>query len=161
MIKKEVLKIEVVPVFDRYAWRIVEQDETVLKRGEFQDDEIGVTATDNRIDYDGDWLSILGNCKSYDNDIEIEEKCGIDDIIERVKLINEKYGIPLSPEEYYATLEKVPFVYRGENYKVYYDECNKVWDWHWNSTDNNTINGATYVSFEDAKKFCKLFNGDE
>ena len=38
--REDVLKIEFHPVFDKWAWRIIYQNEDVLKRGEFYDEDL-------------------------------------------------------------------------------------------------------------------------
>lgn len=45
MEKETVLEIEFQPVFDKWAWRVVKQNEEVLKRGVFDDIHIGVYST--------------------------------------------------------------------------------------------------------------------
>ena len=94
MEKETVLEIEFQPVFDEWAWRITKQNEKVLRRGEFKDDDISVRSiyfSDFR--EDEEILFIKGISKNMDDKINLcttEEKL----IIERkVKAINEKYGI--------------------------------------------------------------------
>ena len=91
--KEDVLKVEFNKVFDKWGMKIVYQNE-MLKRGTFIDNDIKVSSNYNlwynRFD---DWLYILGKNIEKDDIIAIvtdEEK----EIIEnKVKLINEKYGI--------------------------------------------------------------------
>jgi hypothetical protein F3_00887 len=40
MEKETVLEIEFQPVFDKWAWRIIKQNEEVLKRDDFIDEKI-------------------------------------------------------------------------------------------------------------------------
>lgn len=94
MEKEKVLEIEFMPVWDKWAWRIIKQNEDILRRGEFKDDDISVRSiyfSDFR--EDEEILFIKGISKNMDDKINlctIEEKL----IIERkVKAINEKYGI--------------------------------------------------------------------
>lgn len=94
MEKETVLEIEFQPVFDKWAWRIIKQNEEILERKEFLDKELNVESfcypeflsLKNK-------LYIRGSKKSLDDNISIcnqEEKALIE---EKVKAINEKYGI--------------------------------------------------------------------
>lgn len=92
--KEDVLKIEFEKVFDRWGMRIVYQDFNVLKRGVFTDSDIKVSSN-YIVEYDkiNDWLYILGKSSDKDGNIIVvtnEEKEIIED---KVKRINEKYGI--------------------------------------------------------------------
>mgnify|MGYP000846543020 CR=1 FL=1 len=42
MEKEKVLEIEFMPVWDKWAWRIIKQNEEVLKRDNFIDEKIEV-----------------------------------------------------------------------------------------------------------------------
>ena len=95
MEKEKVLEIEFKELWDNnFAWKIVKQNEEILKRNEFIDKELNVESfrlpeflsLKNK-------LYIRGSEKSRDNDIQIctsEEKALIE---EKVKAVNEKYGI--------------------------------------------------------------------
>ena len=95
MEKEEVLEIEFKELWDNnFAWKIVKQNEEILKRNEFIDKELNVESfrlpeflsLKNK-------LYIRGSEKRRDNDIQIctsEEKALIE---EKVKAVNEKYGI--------------------------------------------------------------------
>ena len=94
MEKETVLEIEFQPVFDKWAWRITKQNEEILKRNNFKDEELNVESFRSP-----EFLSlknklfIRGNEKRWDDNISIcnqEEKALIE---EKVKAINEKYGI--------------------------------------------------------------------
>ena len=90
--KEDVLKIEFQPVFEKWVWKITYQNTDVLERGEFKDEEIGVKSSSYPCYYQ-EILWINGKNKGNDNYIcfcTAEEKS---DIEEKVKLINEKYGI--------------------------------------------------------------------
>lgn len=92
-IKEEVLKVEFSKVFDKWGMRITYQDER-LKRGIFTDSKVKVSSNYN-IEYDkiNNWLYILGKNKGKDNNIIVvsdEEKEIIED---KVKRINENYGV--------------------------------------------------------------------
>lgn len=92
-IKENVLRVEFDKVFDKWGMRIVYQDER-LKRGVFTDSDIKVSSN-YIVEYDkiNDWLYILGKSSDKDGNIIVvtnEEKEIIED---KVKRINEKYGI--------------------------------------------------------------------
>lgn len=88
-----VLEIEFQKIFEKWAWRITKQDESILKPNYFKDDEIGVYSEGNpdfvRVD---NQLFIRGIIAELDNIINIctnEEKIIIE---KKVKAINKKYG---------------------------------------------------------------------
>jgi len=94
MEKETVLEIEFQPVFDKWAWIIIKQNEEILERNVFKDEKLNVESfespefrkTENK-------LFIRGSVKRLDDNISIcnqEEKALIE---EKVKSINEKYGI--------------------------------------------------------------------
>lgn len=94
MEKETVLEIEFMPIWEKWAWRVIKQDEEILKRNEFIDKELNVESFRSP-----EFLSlknklfIRGNEKRWDDNISIcnqEEKALIE---EKVKAINEKYGI--------------------------------------------------------------------
>lgn len=95
MEKETVLEIEFMPIWDKWAWKIIKQNEEVLVRDVFLDKEIGVMSDGGSPDFvkDTNYLFIRGFSKTEDNKINIcssEEKALIED---KVKAINEKYGI--------------------------------------------------------------------
>jgi hypothetical protein len=95
MEKETVLEIEFKELWnDKFAWKITKQNEEILIRNEFKDEELNVKSfespefrkTENK-------LFIRGSVKRLDDNISIcnqEEKALIE---EKVKSINEKYGI--------------------------------------------------------------------
>lgn len=89
-----VLEIAFIPIWDKWAWKIIKQNEKVLRRGEFKDDDIRVRSIYfSDFKEDEEILFIKGISKNMDDKINI---CTIEEklIIERkVKAINEKYGI--------------------------------------------------------------------
>lgn len=91
-IKEEVLKIESQEVFDSVAFRIVYQNEKVLKRGEFKDDKIKVFSGCG-IGYYNNFFYIRGSKKDSDSEAFVVSKEVFKDIENKVKLINEKYGV--------------------------------------------------------------------
>lgn len=126
-VKENVLEIEFQPVWDKWAWKITKQNEEILKRNEFIDKELNVESFRSP-----EFLSlknklfIKGSEKNRDNDISIcnqEEKTLIE---EKVKSINEKYGIKKRWRADYESLyyyiinfseviERTELYYHGDN----------------------------------------------
>ncbi len=90
--KEEVLKIESQEVFDSVVFRIVYQNEEVLKTGDFSDYKINVFSID-RIGYHDNSLYLKGTNKKYDNEAFVVTKEQFKDVENKVRMINEKYGI--------------------------------------------------------------------
>mgnify|MGYP000911509134 CR=1 FL=1 len=95
MKKEKVLEIVFMVVWDNWAWRITKQNEKVLKRDNFIDKKIEVMSDGGSPDFvkDTNYLFIRGGDEEGDGIIRIctaEEKALIE---EKVKAINEKYGI--------------------------------------------------------------------
>lgn len=128
MEKEIVLEIEFISVWDKWAWRIIKQNEIIFKRGEFKDDNINVRSIYfSDFDENEEILFIKGTSKYMDDKINIcttEEK----EIIERkVKAINEKYGIKKrwrakDKESYYLMLTDFSIVKDGERYTTVDDK---------------------------------------
>ena len=128
MEKETVIEIEFLPIWDKWAWRITKQNETIFKRGEFKDDNISVRSVYfPDFNEDEKFLFIKGNSKHMDDKINIcttEEK----EIIEKkVKAINEKYGIKKrwrakDKESYYLMLTDFSIVKDGERYTTVDDK---------------------------------------
>lgn len=91
--KEKVLEVEFQEVFGKVAWRISYQNEDVLKRGEFEDDEIGVGSC-YYPSYARNTLMLLGADKQKDNDVCMATKEEAEIIKQKVDAINDKYGIP-------------------------------------------------------------------
>lgn len=92
MEKETILEIEFKQVWDKWAWRIVKQDENILKRGIFKDDEIRVMSSSCPCLCLDHFLYIKGMDSLHDDDYFFcidEEKTIIE---QKVKAINEKYG---------------------------------------------------------------------
>ena len=94
MEKETVLEIEFQPVFDKWAWKITKQNEEILERNVFKDEELNVESFESpefrKLESK---LFIKGYAKKDDDNIQIcttEEKALIEI---KVKAINEKYGI--------------------------------------------------------------------
>ena len=92
MIKEPVLKIEHQPVFDKYAVKIVYQNEEILKRGEFEDCGIRSLLSPDYSKQDNIFY-ILGLNSCLDNDILIVNDRELQYIYEKVNEVNEKYGV--------------------------------------------------------------------
>lgn len=94
MEKEKVLEVEFQDVFDKVAWRIVYQNEDVLKRGKFEDTEIKVGST--LIPYYDDLgiLFIWGISNDMDCRVVVSSKEEAEIIKQKVDAINDKYGIP-------------------------------------------------------------------
>ena len=95
MERESVLEIEFKPVWDKWAWKITKQNEEVLEREEFLDEEFEVMSGGCAPDFveKTGCLFIRGGDEEGDDNIAIctsEEKELIE---EKVKAINEKYGI--------------------------------------------------------------------
>lgn len=90
--KKDVLKLEFAGVFDRVACRIVYQDDVVFKRGEFRDHNINVFSI-YAPDFSLGKLFIRGLKIERDNHVFVVSKEEAEVIKQKVKQINEKYGI--------------------------------------------------------------------
>lgn len=153
----EVLIIESIKSFDNtMAWRIAYQDEEVLKRGKFIDEEIGVKSF-LYPQFSKDFLYLKGKNNEHDDVVAIctieEEK----EIQRIVKLINEKYGKKkLTAEEYYKQIPAVPFVPGEYNFYIVYSHDDKSY-----SIGNYCfceIFGMKCISKEDAKRFCEIYN---
>lgn len=96
MEKEKVLEIEAQEVFDKVAIRIKYQNFEVLKRGEFEDREIGVVSFNNPcyLSYPYNQLHLKGKFKIDDDFIFTVTKEEFENIKNMVEAINEKYGIP-------------------------------------------------------------------
>lgn len=92
MIKEPVLRIEHEKVFDKYAVRIIYQNEEILKRGEFEDCGIRSLSSPDYSTQDNIFY-ILGLNTCLDNDILIVNDRELQYIFEKVNEVNEKYGI--------------------------------------------------------------------
>lgn len=93
-IKEDVLKVDFERVFDKWGCKIVYQNFDVLGRFKFRDKDINVSSLFS-IEYnkDKDIFYILGNNEKEDDKIIIISDREKEIIENKVKLINEKYGI--------------------------------------------------------------------
>ncbi len=90
MTKESVLKVEYQKVFNKYAVKIVYQNEKILKRGIFND--CGIRST-YCVAYFDNIFYIRGTYADWDEDIVIVTKEELQDILKKVTKVNEKYGI--------------------------------------------------------------------
>lgn len=148
MEKEEVLEIEFKELWDNnFAWKIVKQNEEILKRNEFIDKELNVESfrlpeflsLKNK-------LYIRGSEKRRDNDIQIctsEEKALIE---EKVKATNKKYGISKR--------------WRAENDETYY-HINEHFEVDWfrdnrlPGTNKNYENGNYFQTKQEALEYAE------
>lgn len=148
MEKENVLEIEFQPVWDKWAWRVVNQNEEVLKRDNFIDKKIEVMSDGGSPDFvkDTNYLFIRGGNKEGDGIIRIctaEEKL----IIERkVKAINEKHGI----KRRWRAEEDNEYYYIDSEFSIRSDNDNYV------ILDNNKyMNGNYFKTKEDAEEYAE------
>lgn len=94
IIIKDVLKVKFERIFDKWGMKIVYQDFDILKRGEFNDSDIKVSSK-YEIEYykNNNLLYILGKDTDEDSKIIFVNNKEKEIIENKVKLINEKYGI--------------------------------------------------------------------
>lgn len=129
MEKEKVLEIEFQEVFDKVAIRIKYQNFEVLKRGEFEDREIGVVSFNNPcyLSYPYNQLHLKGKFKIDDDFIFTVTKEEFKNIKNMVEAINEKYGIP---KRWRAEKEKEYFFVTGTNEitadEEYYNKADNV-----------------------------------
>lgn len=104
---ENVLELEYQEVFDKVAVRVSYQNDNVLKRGEFVDLHIGVESRDFP-DFRFDITHIRGIRLDSDNEVSLVSKEKAEQIKEKVRKINEKYGIRkrwrAKEKEYYFTI---------------------------------------------------------
>lgn len=93
MEKDSVLEIEFQPIFDKWGWKVVKQNEDILKRGTFEDKNIGVCSISYPYyNYPECLLIIRGYDKEKDNLINICTDDEKREIEVKVRNINNKYG---------------------------------------------------------------------
>ena len=142
MEKENVLEIEFMPVWDKWAWRIVKQNEEVLKRGIFDDIYIGVYST-NIPNYNC-MLGIRGDNKDKDDLINLCTEDEKKEIEEKVKAINEKYGLK---KRWRAEYSKNYF-YINEMFKIKFDT-----ESYWDIDNKRYENGNYFRTEQDAKEY--------
>jgi hypothetical protein F3_00887 len=98
MERENVLEIEFIPIWDNnFVWKIIKQNEDVLKIGEFEDSDLFIVSC-GRVGYDKECnlLYLKGKITENDYNLGIYNFCTLEEkklIEEKVKAINEKYEI--------------------------------------------------------------------
>lgn len=150
MEKEKVLEIEFKELWDNnFAWKVTKQNEDILKRGEFKDDDISVRSIYfSNFKEDEEILFIKGISKNMDDKINI---CTIEEkklIEEKAKAINEKYGITKRwRAEYGNTYYYISSIFdivtsKEYNYELD-DECYKVGNYF--ETEEEALEYAEYM----------------
>ena len=147
MEKENVLEIEFQPVFDKWAWRVVKQNEEVLKRGVFDDIHIGVYSTNiPSYNYYNCTLGIRGNNKDKDDLINLCTEDEKREIEVKVRNINEKYGI----KKRWRAEEDNEYYYIDSEFSIRSDNDNYV------IPDNNKyMNGNYFRTKEQAEEYAE------
>ena len=121
MEREDVLEIEFMPVWDRWAWRITKQDEEVFPRDDFYDDTLGVYCNGNPEFIKGrNDLFILSDESDTEIGINICDEEQKKMIEEKVRLINKKYGKSWRAEKsgkYYCIDSTFDIDTKYENFK--------------------------------------------
>jgi len=121
MKREDVLEIEFMPVWDRWAWRITKQDEEVFTRDDFYDDALGVYCNGNPEFIKGrNDLFILSDESDTKIGINICDEEQKKMIEEKVRLINKKYGKSWRAEKsgkYYCIDSTFDIDTKYENFK--------------------------------------------
>ena len=147
MEKETVLEIEFQPVWDKWAWRITKQNEEILERNVFKDEELNVESLRSPdFLFLTNKLFLRGDVKSQDNNISIcnqEEKALIE---EKVKAINEKYGIK---KRWRAEDDEVYF-YINEHFEADWFRDNRM-----PGTNQNYENGNYFQTKEEAEEYAE------
>ena len=147
MEKEKVLEIEFQPVWDKWAWRITKQNEEILERNNFKDEELNVESFRSSEFFSlANKLFIKGSAKSRDDNISIcsqEEKSLIE---EKAKAINEKYGIVRR--------------WKAEKNEIYFciNECfETTWrmDCYSNSSNKKYENGNYFKTEKEAEEYAE------
>lgn len=130
MEKEKVLEIEFQPVFDKWAWKVTKQNVGILKRGKLRDEELKVYSVIMPQYFKNiEKLAIWGENCDADKNINIctaEEKALIE---EKVKAINEKYGIVK--------------IWRAVYGKIYY-YMNELFEITWIRENHNYFSNKKY-----------------
>nr|DAX76300.1 MAG TPA: hypothetical protein [Caudoviricetes sp.] len=145
MEKETVLEIEFMPVWDKWAWRIVKQNEEILERCVFEDKNIGVYSNNfPEYSYSECILNIRGNVKEKDNLINLCTEDEKKEIEEKVRNINEKYGLK---KRWRAEYSKNYF-YINEMFKIKFDT-----ESYWDIDNKRYENGNYFRTEQDAKEY--------
>lgn len=158
MIKEPVLRIEHQPVFDKYAVRIIYQNEEILERGKFENCGIRSLSSPDYSKQDNIFY-ILGLNSCLDNDILIVNDKELQYIYEKVNEVNEKYGVVkrwrANKGEYYYYIDRHFFIYK--TIECYTDDDNKMYELgNYFKTDNEAkrvLNSVQWKGlWEDVRK---------
>ena len=147
MEKETVLEIEFQHVWDKWAGRIAKQNENILKRNEFIDSELKVESTcypDFSIS-EG-ILFIKGCLKEDDNNIFLFSQAEKAMIEEKVKAVNEKYGIP---KRWRAEDDEV-YYYINEHFEADWFRDNRL-----PGTNQNYENGNYFQTKQEALEYAE------
>ena len=147
MEKENVLEIEFQPVFDKWAWIVVKQNEEILIRNEFIDKELNVESFRSPEFFPlKNKLFIRGCAKSWDDNISIcsqEEKTLIE---EKVKAINEKYGVKKRWRANFGG----EYCFIDDNFSIKWDRDKEYF------VDNRKYeNGNYFQTTEEAKEYAE------
>lgn len=142
--KENVLEIEFKELWDNdFAWKIVKQNEEILKRNNFKDKELNIASSHSPC-FEESFLFVKGVSRCYDGIINIctsEEKALIE---EKVKAINEKYGI----KKRWRAEEDNEYYYIDSEFSIRSDNDNYV------VVDNNKyMNGNYFKTKKDAEEY--------
>lgn len=144
MKKKNVLELEYEKVFDMVAIRVKYQNCDILKRGKFEDENLRVRSINAPYYLSGsDVLFIQGEFEEKDNSIILVSEDEANKIKQRVKELNNRYGIE---ERWRAE--------RGRDYYYIDDECKAfgTYDYRCNEDDIRYELGNYFRTEEDAEK---------
>lgn len=143
MEKEKVLEIEIVKVNNKYsAWYITYQNEEILKRGKFKDDDLKVYS-DVCPSFLLDLFFLKGENKSLDDDVKIISNENVELLKEKIQKINEKYGIL----KRWRAEKYEEYFYIGKGMNVWgTDEC------FWEEDNNNYEIGNYFKTEEEAQK---------
>ena len=148
MEKETVLEIEFKELWDNnFAWRVTKQNEEILGRNVFKDEELNVESFESpEFRKAESKLFIKGYVRTYDHNIQIctaEEKALIE---EKVKAINEKYGI----KKRWRAEEDNEYYYIDSEFSIRSDNDNYVI-----SDNNKYMNGNYFRTKEQAEEYAE------
>lgn len=154
MEKEEVLKLEYKEVFDKVAIRVAYQDEEVLPRGEFKDEDLGIRSL-YLLEWRNGELFILGTEHNMDNHIKVVSKEDAEKIKVKVERLNKKYG---KPKRWRGKLGDKYFCVKV-GYSIYIDKQEEAL---WNEVDDNLYEMGNYFKTKEeaqkvAEKIEKIF----
>ena len=148
MEKENVLEIEFKELWDNnFAWRFTKQNEEILGRNVFKDEELNVESFESpEFRKAESKLFIKGYVRTYDHNIQIctaEEKALIE---EKVKAINEKYGV----KKRWRAEEDNEYYYIDSEFSIRSDNDNYVI-----SDNNKYMNGNYFRTKEQAEEYAE------